>query len=718
MAKRKAKSAVLPPVEELNELEAAEELARLAHEIARHDRAYYEKDAPTVSDAEYDALRQRNQEIEARFPKLVRKDSPSRKVGVAPASGFAKVRHSKPMLSLDNAFSDEDVAAFLDRIRRYLDLSDKAGIEVVAEPKIDGLSCSLRYEDGALVQAATRGDGSEGEDITANVRTIKDVPHKLKGKAPKVLEVRGEIFMDRKEFLALNRRQEAEGDKIFANPRNAAAGSVRQLDSTITAKRPLGFFAYAWGEIDAEPKTQWDFLQALKGWGFKVNPRTIRRSSLEEMLEFYREIAAERAELPYDIDGVVYKVNRTDWQRSLGFVSRAPRWATAHKFPAEKAETVLEDIIVQVGRTGTLTPVAVLKPVTVGGVTVARATLHNEDEIERLDVRVGDMVVVQRAGDVIPQVLGFVPEKRPKDARKYHFPRKCPCPLKTEVVREEGAVARRCSGGLACPFQQVERLRHFVGRGAFDIEGLGGTHIENFHADGLLNVPGDIFRLHKKRAQLLEREGWQEKSVGKLLDAIEARRNIGFDRFIIGLGIPMIGEATAKNLAREYGTADEFVAQMLQAARERGKNPEATKKEKAGEEVGEAYGRLCNVADIGVTTADAVTHFFADKRNVDVVEDLAGELEIEAMARRPAAAADSKIAGKTVVFTGSLEQMTRDQAKDQAEALGAKVAGSVSKKTDYVVVGADAGSKAKKAEELGVAMLSEQEWLDLIADSR
>jgi DNA ligase (NAD+) len=716
MAKRKAKVEVLTPVEELDPLEASTELARLASEIARHDRAYHEKDAPIISDAEYDALRQRNREIEARFPKLVRRDSPSKRVGAAVASGFAKVRHSKPMLSLDNAFSEDDVADFLARIRRYLDLSETAEIEIIAEPKIDGLSCSLRYEDGELVQAATRGDGNEGEDITANVRTIKDVPHKLKGKAPKVLEVRGEIFMERAAFLALNKRQEEEGDKIFANPRNAAAGSVRQLDSTITARRPLGFFAYSWGEIDAEPKTQWDFLQALKAWGFKVNPLTKRCEGLEEMLAFYAGIGADRAKLPYDIDGVVYKVNRTDWQRSLGFVSRAPRWATAHKFPAEQAQTLLEDIIVQVGRTGTLTPVAVLKPITVGGVTVARATLHNEDEIERLDVRIGDTVRIQRAGDVIPQVLGVVEELRPSGAKKFKFPRKCPCPLKTEVVREEGAVARRCSGGLACPFQQVERLRHFVGRGAFDIEGLGGTHIENFHADGLLNVPGDIFRLHAKEKELLEREGWQEKSVTKLLDAIEARRKIGFDRFIIGLGIPMIGEATAKNLAREYGTVEEFLQQMHLSARERGHNEAPVKKEKAVAEIGEAYGRLCNVPDIGVTTADAVVHFFADARNVEVVEDLARELEIQPMTRRPAAAADSKVAGKTVVFTGSLEQMTRDQAKERAEALGAKVAGSVSKKTDYAVVGADAGSKAKKAEELGVTILSEQEWLDLIAD--
>lgn len=713
MAKRKSKIPEPVPVDELDPLSASAELALLAAEIAKHDRAYHEKDAPIVSDAEYDALRRRNDAIEAKFPNLVRRDSPNRRVGAAPAGGFAKVRHARPMLSLDNAFSDQDVADFLARIRRYLDLAEETEIEVVAEAKIDGLSASLRYEDGELVMAATRGDGSEGEDITANVRTIKDVPHKLKGKAPSVLEVRGEIFMERQEFLALNKRQEKEGEKTFANPRNAAAGSVRQLDSTITAKRPLGFFAYAWGEIDAEPKTHWDFLQALKGWGFKINPRAKRCKNLEEMLAFYRSIGEERASLPFDIDGVVYKVNRTDWQRSLGFVSRAPRWATAHKFPAEQAQTVLEDIIVQVGRTGTLTPVAVLKPITVGGVTVARATLHNEDEIERLDVRIGDTVRIQRAGDVIPQVLGYVEELRPKDAKKFKFPRKCPCPLKTEVVREEGAVARRCSGGLACPFQQVERLRHFVGRGAFDIEGLGGTHIENFHADGLLNVPGDIFRLHEREKELLEREGWQEKSVGKLLDAIEARRRIGFDRFLIGLGMPTIGEATAKNLGREYGTVGEFLEQMHQAAKERSRHDQPVKKEKAEAEVGPAYGRLCNVPDIGVTTADAVVGFFADKRNVEVVEDLVKELEIQPMAKRATAGEGAKLAGKTVVFTGSLEQMTRDQAKEQAEALGAKVAGSVSKKTDYVVVGADAGSKAKKAEELGVKMLTEQEWLDL-----
>ncbi len=717
MAKRKSKAETQVPVEELDRLGAVTELAQLAAEIARHDRAYHQKDAPIISDAEYDALRRRNDAIEARFPDLVRRDSPNRRVGAAPTGGFAKVRHARPMLSLDNAFSDEDVADFLARVRRYLDLPEDAAIEVVAEPKIDGLSASLRYENGEFVLGATRGDGTEGEDITANLRTLKDVPQRLKGKAPPVLEVRGEVYMDRHQFLDLNRRQEEAGEKSFANPRNAAAGSVRQLDPAITAKRPLAFFAYAWGEMKGvEPKSHWEFLQLLKGWGFKVNPLAKRCTGLEEILAFYRSIGAERADLPYDIDGVVYKINRLDWQRTLGFVSRAPRWATAHKFPAEQAQTLLEDIIVQVGRTGTLTPVAVLKPVTVGGVVVSRATLHNADEIERKDVRVGDTVMIQRAGDVIPQVLGPVEKLRPKDAKPYRFPRKCPCPLKTEVVQEEGAVARRCSGGLACPYQQVERLRHFVSRGAFDIEGLGGTHIENFHADGLLDVPGDIFRLHERRDELIAREGWKEKSVGNLLDAIEARRRIGFDRFIIGLGIPTIGEATAKNLAREYGSAADFLEQMHAAAEERASHPGATKKERAAAEVGEAYGRLCNVQDIGVTTADAVVNFFSDKRNVEVVEDLAGELEIQPVARRAPGGDGGKLSGKTVVFTGTLEKLTRDEAKAQAEALGAKVSGSVSKKTDFVVVGAEAGSKAKKADELGVTMLSEQEWLAMVGE--
>lgn len=715
MAKKspKKKPNPLKAVDDLDMLEASAELAHLAREIARHDRAYYEKDAPVVSDAEYDALRQRNNAIEARFPDLVRADSPNKRVGAAPATGFAKVRHLKPMLSLDNAFSDEDVADFLGRVRRVLDLAESTPIDLVAEAKIDGLSANLRYEDGELVVVATRGDGSEGEDITANMRTLADVPKKLKGKAPKLIEIRGEVYMEREAFFALNRRQEAAGEKVFANPRNSAAGSLRQLDVSVTASRPLQFFAYAWGESQGyEPESHWAFLQQLKAWGFKVNPLTRKCRGLEQALAFYRDVGNRRADLPYDIDGVVYKIDRVDWQQDLGFVSRAPRWAIAHKFPAQQAQTELEDIIVQVGRTGTLTPVAVLKPVTVGGVVVTRATLHNADEIERLGVRVGDTVTIQRAGDVIPQVLGYVPEKRPKNARPFHFPKHCPCKLHTEVVREEGAVAFRCSGGLACPYQQVQRLHHFVSRLAFDIEGLGGTHIENFHADGLLDTPGDIFRLDDKRKQLLEREGWGETSVNKLIAAIDARRSIALERFVYSLGIPMIGEATAKNLAREYGTADAWLEDMLQAAKERAGNAEAKKKERAAEEVGPAYGRLVNVPDIGITTGDAVVNFFAEKHNVAIVRDLLKQIEVQEAQRR-AATAGGKLDGKTVVFTGTLETLSREEAKAQAESLGAKVAGSVSKKTDYVVVGADAGSKAKKAEELGVKMLSEQEWIAL-----
>ncbi|MEO8558477.1 MAG: NAD-dependent DNA ligase LigA [Rhodospirillales bacterium] len=695
-------------------MEASAELAHLAREIAKHDRAYHEKDAPTVSDAQYDALRRRNNAIEAKFPELIGADSPSRQVGAAAATGFAKVRHGKPMLSLDNAFDDQDVADFLARVRKVLDLAEATPIELVAEAKIDGLSANLRYEDGELVVVATRGDGSEGEDITANMRTLDDVPKKLKGKAPKLIEIRGEVYMERKAFLALNKRQEAAGEKMFANPRNSAAGSLRQLDVTITASRPLQFFAYAWGESEGwEPDTHWHFLQQLKAWGFKVNPLARKCRNLAEALEFYHVVGAKRADLPYDIDGVVYKIDRVDWQKDLGFVSRAPRWATAHKFPAEQAQTELEDIIIQVGRTGTLTPVAVLKPVTVGGVVVTRATLHNADEIERLGVRIGDTVNIQRAGDVIPQVLGFVPELRPKNARLFHFPKHCPCPLQTDVVREEGAVAFRCSGGLACPYQQVQRLHHFVSRLAFDIEGLGGTHIENFHADGLLDTPGDIFRLEKKRKELIARESWGEQSVDKLIAAIDARRKIALERFIYGLGIKMIGEATAKNLAREYGSADAWLDDMLQATKERAKQPsDVKKKERAAEEVGSAYGRLANVTDIGITTADAVVNFFAEKHNVAVVRDVLKQIEVQDAQRRTTNSG-GKLDGKTVVFTGTLETLSRDEAKAQAESLGAKVAGSVSKKTDYVIVGADAGSKAKKAEELGVAMLSEAEWLKL-----
>ena len=704
-------------VKDLTERQARGEHKRLGDEIAHHDKLYHEQDAPEISDADYDRLRIRLKAIEERFPQFVDMFSPTQRVAPTPTTAFAKVTHRRPMLSLDNAFSDEELQGFLDRVRRGLereiDLKPDAEIALSCEAKIDGLSISLRYENGELIVGATRGDGTIGEDVTANLRTIRDIPHKLTGKFPKSIDVRGEVYMERKAFQQMNRRQEEEGEKTFANPRNAAAGSLRQLDASITARRPLRFFAYAWGE--AEPrswKTHSDYLKLLKEWGFKTNPLTRLCKTPDQVRAFYRKIGEERASLPYDIDGVVYKIDRIDWQERLGFVSRAPRWAIAHKFPAEQARTRLNDIFIQVGRTGALTPVADLEPVNVGGVVVSRATLHNADEIERLDVRPGDMVIVQRAGDVIPQVLGFVPEERPKNARKYKFPERCPCPLKTEVKSEEGGVVRRCSGGLECPFQQVERLRYFVSRNCFDIEGLGGTHIENFFNDGLLKVPGDIFRLKTREAEIRKREGWGDLSVRNLLAAIEARRTISLDRFINAIGIPLIGEATAKILAQEYGDADAWLSEMLKAAKERKKHPDDVKKEKAATEVGESYGRLCNVEQIGVTTADAMCAFFGEGHNVEIINDLAKLLSIEGVKRR-VIAADAPLKDKIVVFTGELSSMTRDQAKARAEEMGAKVTDSVSKKTSLVVVGENAGSKARKAAELGIQTLSEEEWAKL-----
>jgi DNA ligase (NAD+) len=706
-------------VDDLTQRQAKAEHKRLSDEIRHHDALYHDKDAPEISDAEYDKLRQRLKAIEAKFPQLVDLLSPTQMVAPAPTTAFAKVRHARPMLSLDNAFTDEELQGFLDRLRRALeretDLKPEDEIALACEPKIDGLSISLRYEDGEFTVGATRGDGATGEDVTANLRTIKDIPHTLKGKAPKVLDVRGEIYMERKAFQELNERQLAAGEKAYVNPRNTAAGSLRQLDSEITASRPLRFFAYAWGE--AEPrswKTHTEYLKLLRGWGFKVNPLSQLCRTPDEVREFYRKMGVERPSLPYDIDGVVYKVDRIDWQERLGFVSRAPRWAIAHKFPAEQARTRLNAILIQVGRTGALTPVADLEPVNVGGVVVARASLHNADEIERLGVRAGDMVMVQRAGDVIPQILGFVPEERPAKAKEFHFPTHCPCPLETPVKAEEGGVVRRCSGGLECPFQQVERLRYFVSRNCFDIEGLGGTHIENFFNDGLLKTPADIFRLKDREADIKKREGWGDLSVRNLLAAIEVRKTITLDRFVNALGIPLIGEATAKILAQEYGDADSWLAEMLAAAKERKARPDDVKKEKAAAEVGPSYGRLCNVEQIGVTTADAMCAFFSEGHNVEIIEDLRRQLTVEGVTRR-VIADDAPLKDKIVVFTGELSTMTRDAAKARAEELGAKVTDSVSKKTSIVVVGEQAGSKARKAAELGVQTMTEEEWAKLSA---
>jgi DNA ligase (NAD+) len=701
-----AKDAAGIPADNLTEAQAKAELARLAAEIAAHDRRYYQEDAPSVSDAEYDALRRRNAEIEARFPELIRSDSPSRKVGAAPSRGFAKSRHAVPMLSLDNAFSDGDVRDFVDRIRRFLRLGDETPV-FTAEPKIDGLSMSLRYEDGRLARGTTRGDGAVGEDVTANIRTLEDVPKELRGKnIPAVCEVRGEVYMAKSAFLALNQRQAEAGGQIFVNPRNSAAGSVRQKDPAVTASRPLGFFAYSWGEMSEMPaETQSGMVKWFSAAGFKTNPLMRVCKSLDAMLAFHHEIENERAALDYDIDGVVYKVDRLDWQERLGFVSRNPRWAVAHKFPAEQAATVVRDIDIQVGRTGVLTPVAKLEPVTVGGVVVQNATLHNADEIARLDVRIGDTVTIQRAGDVIPQVLGVVLEKRPRGTKPYQFPTTCPCPLHTPVVREinaagEEGVRFRCSGEFACPFQKTEHLKHFVSRRAFDIDGLGQKQIDYFFDQGWIKEPADIFTLEARNGKLKleEVEGYGETSVRNLFGAIRSRREISLERFIYALGIRHVGETTARALARGYGAWDAFHDACILVAQ------------------GDAETRddMDNLDQIGDTVIDALAGYFREKHNRGVVERLTKHVRIQD-AERPAR--DSPVAGKTVVFTGSLEKMTREEAKAMAERFGAKTAGSVSKKTDYVVAGPGAGSKLGKATELGVAVLTEDEWLNLVGQS-
>ncbi|MET0222271.1 MAG: NAD-dependent DNA ligase LigA [Tardiphaga sp.] len=682
------------------------ELMRLSLEMEAHNKRYYQDDAPTVSDADYDALRHRVEAIEAKFPDLVAKDSPTQTVGAAPARGFAKIQHAVPMLSLGNAFSDEEVAEFVTRIQRFLKLDEIPAI--VAEPKIDGLSLSLRYENGELVRAATRGDGFTGEDVTANVRTIKDIPDKLKGKhIPATCELRGEVYMLKSDFLALNRKQEEAGDTVFANPRNSAAGSLRQKDVAITASRPLKFFAYAWGEMSDYPMeepTQHAMLKWLDKAGFTVNPEITLCHSVDDALAFYRRIGEIRATLGYDIDGVVYKVDRIDWQARLGFAGRAPRWAIAHKFAAEQAMTVLNGIDIQVGRTGALTPVARLEPVTVGGVVVQNATLHNADEIERKDVRVGDTVVIQRAGDVIPQVVSVVLDKRPKNAKSYEFPAKCPV-CGSHAIRENGEVVTRCTGALICPAQAVERLKHFVSRLAFDIDGLGDKQIQEFYDEGLIMHPVDIFTLQKRDARatnkLRDREGYGKTSVRNLFAAIDERRKIELNRLIFALGIRHIGEGNAKLLARHYGSFVAFRDAMLAAAAGQGEEGNTS----------EAYQDLNNIGGVGDIVADAVVEFFAEKRNVAALDELLDEIEVLDVAQ---AKSDTPVAGKTVVFTGSLTKFTRDEAKAAAERLGAKVAGSVSKKTDYVVAGEDAGSKLTKARDLGVAVLTEDEWLALI----
>jgi DNA ligase (NAD+) len=775
------------PVAKLTEKEARAELKKLGEAIRRADSAYYQDDAPEITDAEYDRLRLRLGEIETRFPELKRADSPSDAVGAAPTGAFGKVRHLKPMLSLDNIFSDEEVTDFLARVRRFLALKADEEVAVTAEPKIDGLSCNLLYEDGALVKAATRGDGAEGEDVTENVRTIKDVPEKLKGRGiPDRIEVRGEIYMRMADFEKFRDREAEEGRKVPANPRNAAAGSLRQKNPEITRSRPLKFFAYTWGFIsDDFAKTQTEAVEKFKAWGLPVNPDMKRATSAEQLLKIYRGIEAKRASLGYDIDGVVYKIDRLDWQQRLGFVSRSPRWAVAHKFPAQQAMTQLLGIDIQVGRTGKLAPVARLQPVTVGGVTVSNATLHNEDEIARLGVKLKDWVIVQRAGDVIPQIVRVVEEKRPKDAEAYEFPTRCPY-CGSEAVRDSGdggeEVDRRCTGGLICPAQAVERLKHFVSRRAFDIEGLGAKQIEEFFEADVLKAPQHIFSLEKQikaagRPPLEEWEGYGETSAKKLFDAIDKARTQPLERFINALGIRHIGETNALLLARQFGSFEALQEAVEKAASQRpndayrrlegveGVGPGAREKllavaselpakppasldnslegalsgiaglnAKARAALAKEYAdwatfrsqmlsaakggpgedliALAAINGFGEVAAEALVDFFAEKHNREVVRAL-----VKAVTVTPYQMADtsnSKVAGKTVVFTGSLERMTRDEAKEQAIALGAKVSGSVSKKTDMVIAGPGAGSKLADAEKLGVKVLTEDEWLKLI----
>jgi len=695
-------------VEELTDAQAETELQRLTEEITHHDALYYADDAPEITDADYDALRQRNEAIEARFPGLIRPDSPSQRVGAAPSEQFAKVTHTVPMLSLGNAFSGDDVRDFVDRVRRFFKKGEANEAAFTAEPKIDGLSISLRYERGKLVLAATRGDGATGENVTANVRTIPDIPHVLSGaNVPDVFEVRGEIFMRHEDFAELNAAQEAAGKQTYVNPRNTAAGSLRQLDPSVTASRKLHFFGYAWGEVSALPAdTQMGVIEAMQKWGVPTNPLTRLCHTVDELITAHADFETERSALGYDIDGVVYKVDRLDLQERLGFVSRAPRWAIAHKFPAERATTILKGIEIQVGRTGSLTPVAKLEPVTVGGVVVQNATLHNEDEIARKGVRIGDTVVIQRAGDVIPQVLSVIEEKRPKDLKPFEFPKVCPA-CGSHAVREihpktgREDVVRRCTGGLICPAQAVERLKHFVSRNAYDIEGLGSKQVEAFYEEGRVMRPADIFTLEVRNARtdkpLQGKEGWGDQSVANLFAAINERRAISLDRFIYALGVRHIGETTARLLARSYGTFDALRVAMIAAS----------------DHESSAYEELNNIDGIGQVVADAIIEFFAEDHNIEVLDALLQEVTPEPFLVEETS---SPVTGKTVVFTGSMERLSRSEAKVMAERYGAKVAGSVSSKTDYLVAGEAAGSKLKKAQELGVQVLSEDDWFRLVGE--
>ncbi|MBM10243.1 MAG: DNA ligase (NAD(+)) LigA [Magnetovibrio sp.] len=685
------------PPERLLPLDAVAELKRLAKEIAYHDTAYYQQDAPAISDAEYDALRQRNAAIENIFPSLVRSDSPSKKVGASISENFSKITHAKPMLSLANAFSTKDVVNFLEKTRRFLQLPEDEIIDIMAEPKIDGLSVALRYENQRLVYGATRGDGSTGEDVTANVRTIAEIPRTLPADAPDVLEVRGEIYISKSNFLKLNEIQAKEGGKVFANPRNAAAGSIRQLDSSIAARRPLQFFGYAWGETSVPiENTVQNIRQKFIDWGFKLNEPSVLCSTVDELNVYYNKIISMRPNIPYDLDGTVYKINKISWQERLGQVSRSPRWAIAHKFAAERAETIVNDIVIQVGRMGTLTPVANLEPVNVGGVIVSRATLHNEDEIIRKDIRKGDRVIIQRAGDVIPQIVSVIFERRLKNSQSFVFPNNCPrCGSK--ALRKEGEVARRCTGGFICPAQGMERLKHLVSRDAFNIDGLGGRIIEKFWEEGLVRTPGDVFRLKNNAKTLLQSEGWGEKSVKKLLESIEEGRRIDLSSFIYALGIPQVGQATAKLLAYHYGSSERLLGSIY-----------ATKSTD-----GESIDALVQIDGIGTSIVEDLTAFFNEQHNQDAIKDLISEVKVSDSFVE--VSHNSPIFGKVVVFTGSLEGMGRNEAKARAEVLGARVSSAISTKTDFVVAGKGAGIKLRKAKELGITILSEEDWVEYIS---
>ncbi|MCP4392926.1 MAG: NAD-dependent DNA ligase LigA [Alphaproteobacteria bacterium] len=695
-------------VEELSAKEARTELKSLAIELAKHDRVYYQDDDPLISDAEYDKLKLRNEQIEKRFPQFKVLQTPSEKVGAAPAKGFGKIKHGVPMYSLDTVVNRESVESFISRVDKFFELRQEKSLEIISELKIDGLSFSARYEKGKLVHAATRGDKIIGENITENLKHVKRFPVMLYqddlfgSDIPDVLEIRGEVYMDKQDFLELNKRQEEEGKKLFANPRNAAAGSLRQLDAKVTAKRPLSFFAYAWGEVsEISWKTQKEFLDKIAGWGFPVNKETRVCTSIEEIMENYERIMNLRSRLTYDIDGIVYKVNRIDYQERLGFLTRVPRWAIAHKFPAEQAQTILKNISISVGRTGTLTPVAELEPVNVGGVIVSNATLHNEDEIQRKGVRIGDTVIVQRAGDVIPQIVNFIAEKRPVDAIEFVFPTVCPA-CESAAVRREGEVALRCTGGLVCPAQAVERLKHFVSRDAFDIEGFGIRNIEAFFEEGLVTNPADIFYLESKNKEIASpletRKGWGKKSVTNLFNAINDKRTIYLDRFIYSLGIRQVGQATARLLAQNYVSFD-----VLKDAMNAAQDTQS-----------EAYENLVSIESIGAQVAEDILNFFKETHNTELLQKLEDELVMKPF-EKPEGAENSSFSGKTMVFTGSLTTMTRAEAKAKALALGAKVAGSVSKRTDIVVVGENAGSKESKARELGIAILTENEFRNSIA---